>query len=395
MKKVVLVSTNAGVGMGGEAIKAYQYFCFLLENERDAILITHERCRGELEGRLPNEKIIYVPDTLWMVFCWRSKIFSGLVDPLFHLKVARLIRQHFSKDVILHYLCPISPVTPRFAPKGYTHVVGPLSGNIFYPPAFSFRQGRKAVVQQHLYKTIQKLLRFTVDNKSRANKVLVSGYERTREALRWAGIRDDRMIDVADAGISKAIEATPRIQHSGFNGEFVWIGRMIDYKGADIAIHAIAAAEKRIRLTIYGGGEQKDDLVKLASDLCVSDRVNFAGWLDHDLYAEEMSRFRGFVFPTLAEANGIVMQEAMAIGLPVITLNWGGPKGLATASEAIFVEPSSVENVVNEIARSMEQLASAPEFAEKLSVAAYSRAHKEYTWPSVASSWTTAYGDNK
>lgn len=72
------------------------------------------------------------------------------------------------------------------------------------------------------------------------------------------------------------------------------------------------------------------------------------------------------------------MGEAMALGLPVIALNWGGPAMLADASNALYVQPGSEEAVVAGIATAMKRLARDGALAESLSVAA--RAERLFAW---------------
>jgi glycosyltransferase involved in cell wall biosynthesis len=42
---------------------------------------------------------------------------------------------------------------------------------------------------------------------------------------------------------------------------------------------------------------------------------------DHAKVADALRKYRGCAFPSLAKANGIVVREAMVMGLPVIAQN--------------------------------------------------------------------------
>ncbi len=377
--------------MGGEAIKAFQYLQFLLQNGHDAYLMTHERCRDALVSEFPEDRMIFVPDTALMVFCWRSRGLNPLVNTLFHCYARRLCQRFNPAETILHYLCPISPMMQRFAPRGYRHVVGPLSGNIFYPPGFRERQGKGQRLQQRLYRPIQGFLGIVPGMMRKADRLLVSGGDRTRQALRWSRCDEARMMMVADAGVSERISEARPIDHSQTEREFVWIGRMVNYKGVDIAIRAVARSEQGAKLIIYGDGPEKPGAEALVHKLGLQDRVTFPGWLPHADYVRAMSRFRGFLFPTLAEANGIVMQEAMGLGLPVVALRWGGPTQLATDQEALFVEAADLDAVVDGFARAMDQLISDTDLAKDMSERARTRAMSKYTWPVVAESWMKSY----
>ena len=388
--KLLVVSTNAAQTMGGEAMKALQYMQQLLADGRDATLITHERCRDALAGELPADRVIYVRDSTLMKACWRTPGLARFVNSFFHVEVARICRGFDPAQVVIHYLCPISPVEQRFPPKGYCYVIGPLSGNIFYPQGFQHLAEKSLRLQQRVYRPLQKALGLVSRQFARADRVLVSGYMRTREALGWAGCPEARMRDVWDAGLSDDLFARPRVCPAENPAHFVWIGRMVPYKGADLAIRALSQAPQEARLTLYGDGPQRAALEALVRDLGLSERVTFAGWLAHEDLSQELGQYRALLFPSLKEANGIIVQECMAIGLPVVPLRWGGPLGLATDDEALFVEAHDPAQVVRDLAAAIVELTQQPERAEALSKAARIKAEAAFPWAQVAQSWYAA-----
>jgi glycosyltransferase involved in cell wall biosynthesis len=181
------------------------------------------------------------------------------------------------------------------------------------------------------------------------------------------------------------------VVHDRKNGEFAYIGRLVDYKGTDLAIEALTQCPEEVRLTVFGEGPELSRLKRLVRTLGLSDRVTFAGWLRNEEFSREMSRFRGFVFPTMREANGIVMQEAMMLGLPVITLRWGGPTALADDGSACFVDPVGHDETVRGLADHMTRLAEDPELADRISRNARRIAEERYRWETVAASWAAHY----
>lgn len=250
--------------------------------------------------------------------------------------------------------------------------------------------GKSLRLQQRIYRPLQKALRLVSRQFARADRVLVSGYMRTREALGWAGCPEARMRDVWDAGLSDDLFARPRVCPAENPAHFVWIGRMVPYKGADLAIRALSQAPQEARLTLYGDGPQRAALEALVRDLGLSERVTFAGWLAHEDLSQELGQYRALLFPSLKEANGIIVQECMAIGLPVVPLRWGGPLGLATDDEALFVEAHDPTQVVRDLAAAIVELTQEPERAEALSKAARIKAEAAFPWAQVAQSWYAA-----
>lgn len=394
-RRVFLIAQRFGHSAGGEAIKAQQYAEFLLENGHDVTVFTHARSLGHGLS-LPLSRLRTIPDTWFQRFAWRVAPLRGLLSPYFHLKARQLVLAEAATGgppPVLHYISPVSPVAPRFPPSGFEVVLGPLTGNIYYPPAFRARMSGMDRLRERLHAVSQTILGRILPEKRRMRRILVSGYERTRVSLRLARVAEEQMVDVVDSGVSPAIFARPRLVHHGENPRFVCSGRLVDHKGIDLAIRALSRTDADLRLDIYGDGDKRAALEALVRDLGLGARVTFKGWLPrHEDLLNALGQYRGYVFPSLAEANGIVMQEAMALGLPVITLNWGGPAMLAEAGSALYIQPDSEEAAVAGIATAMVRLARDGALAESLSMAARARAERLFTWPAVAQSWQRVYG---
>jgi glycosyltransferase involved in cell wall biosynthesis len=393
---IVLIAKHIGINSGGEAIKAFQFAELLIKQGVAVTVVTHQRAMDHQGAGALDADFLVVPDTGFQRALWTISPLRGLLDIHFHIAARRLILKNIppSTDVSLQYIAPVSPVMPRFLPKGYDIVVGPLTGNIFYPKAFRSRASLKFRIAEQLHALAQNTLGLVFPEKRKARVVLVSGYERTRASLKMAGVRDEQMVDVVDSGVSDLIGKRPRLTHSGVNTRFVCSGRMVDHKGTDFAIKAIAESAPDITLDIFGDGEKRAEHEALVARLGLQDRVRFLGWApDHDALLDAFSEYRGYLFPTIAEANGIVMQEAMMVGLPVIATRWGGPAMLADDDSAVYVEPEGESKMVSALAAAMERLARDPDLAERLSSNARKIAQDRYSWDAVSESWLSAgYG---
>ncbi|MFK8002818.1 MAG: glycosyltransferase family 4 protein [Polyangiales bacterium] len=392
MKTIVLIAPNVSDTMGGEAIKAFQYAKFLISQGRRVMIIAHSRCRESVESSFAPENYSIIEDEWRQALAWRSVVARPYVGYHFHRAVSERIAELFKPDeVILHYIAPVSPVVRRHPPPGYDFVVGPMTGNIYYPPGFRDRMTKNERIRALGHEAAQRLTGLVSREKGKAAALLVSGYERTRESLLMAGARDSQITDVIDSGVSGLLMDAPRLTQTGENHRFVTLGRLIPYKGYDLAIRGVAAATPKTELDIFGEGYLEPELRALAQDLGVADRVHFRGRLDNSSIGSEYANYRAFVFPTLAEANGIVMQEAMMIGLPVLTFRWGGPAMLADDDSAEFIEPKSEAQVVRELAQGMDRLATDPARAESLSIAGRAIAEAKFDWNKVAASWMATY----
>ena len=393
-RKIVLVSPNISEQMGGEAIKAYQFLRHLSASGADICVVTHRRSAALVKADFPEIDVRIVEDSFDQVFVWNSIALRPFISSLFFIYARRTIRAVLAEwpDAVLHYLCPVSPIQPRFPLRGANNVVGPLTGNIYYPPAFRDVEPLTDKLRRWLHYGAQRAMRALARDNRYFGRVLVSGGERTRRSLSWGGFPDDAMRDVVDSGISDAFQAHPLIRHVGENFRFMTSGRLVPHKGVQLTIEALRHVTKPIVFDVYGDGKYGPALKRLAHKLGVADKVRFLGWMEsHDALIARMADYRGYLVPSLAEANGIVVQEAMMAGLPVVCLKWGGPAMLADDASAILIEPSSHEHVVRAIAAALDALAVDPARANALAAEARLIAERRFTWDDVVREWQDAY----
>jgi len=71
---------------------------------------------------------------------------------------------------------------------------------------------------------------------------------------------------------------------------------------------------------IIGEGPEKESLFSLAKNFGLKDNIVFRDFLEYRQMIAHMKSSRVFVFPSTREGFGIVVVEAMACGLPVITV---------------------------------------------------------------------------
>ncbi|MFU7528002.1 glycosyltransferase [Qipengyuania sp. ASV99] len=129
------------------------------------------------------------------------------------------------------------------------------------------------------------------------------------------------------------------------------VGALIERKGQDIAIAALPQIEGA-RLVLVGKGEDEAHLRDLARDLKLTERVHFAGSVDHDLLPLILSAADAMVLPTINEGLANAWVEALACGTPVVTCDVGGARELIasdTAGRLVARDPDSVAAGVNEV----------------------------------------------
>lgn len=390
--RILLVAPNISRSMGGEAAKALRIFESLRALGIDVVQITHARVRKEMQAYNAQLPIHYVEDGPLQIWLYRLKLdwlLQWVGSWLLHRKAAEVARNFHPH--LIHFTSPISPTLPYFRMKGMPTVIGPLNGNILHPPAFADRETLSKRLGAWLLWPVQKLSGLLFKGKQHAH-LLVSGGERTVTALELGGCRRDQMTMTLDSGVDEILEQQERLQHEGVNMRFVFMGRLIRYKGCDLVIEALARVPEAT-LDIIGDGPERERLTLLSEQLGVADRINFVGWVPAGTpLFQRLSTYRAFLFPSLAEANGIVVQEAMMFGLPVVAVDWGGPGQLLTPDDSILIPPTDKPTVIAALARAMEHLGHDGKAADALSAAARQKAEEAgFSWPKLILNWLAVY----
>jgi glycosyltransferase involved in cell wall biosynthesis len=396
--RIILIAPNVGEQMGGEAIKALQIFRELSKVHPDTIQITHERNRAELSGRLNLQNVYYVSDTKFSLLLWHSRVLSWLIDVWFSwkaVKEAEAIAAGYdtkSSVVIIHQTEPNSPVMPRRLSHKHFNVFGPINGNIYYPKCFQHEETISAKVRRIFHMPFQHLNRIFFQGIAKADLVLCAGGFRTRRSLLTVGCKPDILIDTVDCGVAERILDRPRVKQAGVNYRFVHFGRLVFHKGTALIIESLTKTKLPICVDIIGRGPELEPCRRLAEKMKVADRVRFNDWFpSHEELLDSFGQYRGVLLPSIEDANGIVIQESMAIGLPCICLNWGGPQLLIEDGVSGFlVEPISREFIVEQIAERLDRMASDDRLAEGMSIAA-KKAAEQWRWSTVIDGWLSRY----
>jgi glycosyltransferase involved in cell wall biosynthesis len=128
------------------------------------------------------------------------------------------------------------------------------------------------------------------------------------------------------------------------HAKFLFVGRLVYYKGVDVLIEAFTGVENA-ELTIIGCGDMEKDLKAYICEHGMSDRVHLLGKVGEDRLYREFSECDVFVLPSIAksEAFGLVQLEAMAFGKPVINTNLpsGVPEVSLNGITGLTVEPGN------------------------------------------------------
>jgi len=183
---------------------------------------------------------------------------------------------------------------------------------------------------------------------------------------------------------NQAHQAAPEWVHSWWTGKKILAcGRLTRQKGFDLLLEGIAALRQKglnCRLVILGEGEERSALLERTHALGLSDRVLLPGFYPNPYPIFKVADV--FVLSSRFEGLGMVMLEAMVLGVPVVAFNCegGGPEEiLGDGSSGLLVEPLHTQ----QLADGVERLLFDHSFRSRCVVAA-SQKVRQYDAPLVA-----------
>jgi 1,2-diacylglycerol 3-alpha-glucosyltransferase len=154
----------------------------------------------------------------------------------------------------------------------------------------------------------------------------------------------------------------------------LYVGRVAFEKNIGLLIDALellAPGRPDVFLLIAGEGPAEGRLKRYASQRNYHTQIKFTGYLDR---ADELWRCYQsadcFVFGSQTETQGLVLLEALAAGLPVVSVASMGSKDVLVEGEGCRI----VENDPNDFARTLGELIDSPDDLQSLRVKARSYA---------------------
>lgn len=121
------------------------------------------------------------------------------------------------------------------------------------------------------------------------------------------------IIETKGVGIFNKSTTGKKIKISNVNKDFryLFVGRLIEVKNVEYLIQTFNKLDKK--LTIVGTGALESKLNKIAND-----NIEFRGFVDNVNINSVYVEHDIFILPSLSEAWGLVVEEAIYFGLPVL-----------------------------------------------------------------------------
>ena len=229
-----------------------------------------------------------------------------------------------------------------------------------------------------------------------------SSYRVLNKSARWAANHLDVRVAVSEAAkelasryldgdyqvLFNGIETSRYFKHDAQREQqptIFFCGRFEPRKGLEVLLGAMNHLPQHFSLWVAADGVGIDELRKLHDN---DQRIVWLGRITETDKLERLSRCTVFCAPSLrGESFGIVLLEAMAAGVPLVTTDIDGYRNVATHEvDALLVEPGSDEQLASAIGR----LVGDPVLSKKLVNAGLQRAD-DFSMQRLANEYVAIY----
>jgi glycosyltransferase involved in cell wall biosynthesis len=167
-----------------------------------------------------------------------------------------------------------------------------------------------------------------------------------------------KKFEVSPLGVDPArfAPAAPPRTADGF--ELICVGRLVPAKGQHLLIGAMGRLlrdGRQVRLRLVGDGPDRPSLERQVAELAIGGAVVFEGPVNQDRIRGLYQAADLFVLPSFAEGIPVVLMEAMAMEIPVLTTFVNGiPELIRHGIDGWLVAPSDEEGLAAAIATLMD-----------------------------------------
>ncbi len=407
-RKILILAQQNNPDWISVPLVGFQHSAALAELH-DVTLVTHYANREAiLKSEAPFQELIAISLGFWeRVYNWffhrvfkgnhGSQMLTAFRIPFywaFEYLTFRLLKKRLNArefDLVLR-LTPVAPVSPSLFAKrckrlGIPFIIGPVNGGLPWPKGYSQAEKSKEWISN--FRFLYRLLPYARSTYRDAAAVITGSSETYAEFSR----HEDKLFFMPENGIREEA-VVDRLQNPNKKGplKLIFVGRLVGFKGADVAIRSAAEMirDRRARLTIVGDGEERANLEALAKELGVE--VDFTGMLSH---AETMKHFRAadvLVFPSVREFGGGVVFEALSLGCVPIVCNYGGPGDIVVDGVTGFSIPMRGEGYTEmQITRVLQKLERFPTLLAQMSREGQRFARQELSWQGKARKMTEIF----
>ena len=398
--KILICAYNCNPNKGKEEGRGWNIPLELSNFGNQVYVLTHSDNKNVIEQALSTRSVsnlhfIYIDDPLW--FKNYTKVASKLsflrrnIWQLRYIvwlkqayKVAIQIESKQNFDVVHHLTMSVLQSGSSLWRLNKPFVIGPAGGGQIAPTAFiKYFLNRKSdeIRRSLIVKYLLPLNPSFNRTLSKTNLVLVTNPETAHLAERASAKRTELFLQ---AGLPEDY-FPPKlpIKTASQKLRLILVGAAIPRKGFCLTFEALGRVSSSVefKLDIFGVVPQQQEkfLFESIKKFKLENKVYFQGCLPWSDLRNKYLDSDVFILTSLRDTCPAVLIEAMAMALPIITLNHQGGSVLVPDDAGIKVSVTNRKETINSIAKAVEYMYQHPIERQQMSKASYDFA-KTQVW---------------
>lgn len=269
-------------------------------------------------------------------------------------RYAKFLNNKIHFDMAHHLTFGVFRDAPFLCGLKIPYVIGPVGGGEYTPKSLMCLYGSfKRRMAEHVRKFVNKVALLNPFYYLSYNKALLilTKTDETKDALGYTSFKK-KAVTSLEIGIDKTNvdNSIKRNKHV-----FLYVGRFISLKGIELTLLSFKDYHDRFdnnaHLMLIGKGYMKAKIEQFAVEYNLTDKIKIIDWIEQKELLYYYQSCGVMLFPSLHDSSGNVVLEAMSCGMPVVSLDCGGP--------AVVLGKNLKSLVVNVNDRPVSQVASA------------------------------------
>jgi len=159
-------------------------------------------------------------------------------------------------------------------------------------------------------------------------------------------------------------------------------GRLVPFKNVISVVKALKyiSSEYNYQLTVIGSGPEEKRIKNALVLLNLSNKVKFIKETTRNEVLTALSKSDIYLFPSLREGGSWALMEAMAVGLPVICLNWSGMEIITDDASAIRLPVTNPQQMPKDLASAICKLIDNPSLRNEMGMHGRERIKNVFNW---------------
>lgn len=363
--RILYIALSCGPNLGSEDAVGWNVPMDMAARGHEVYVLTRSDKREEIEAYRAVHPNLAYPEFRYQPL---SKVAEACKGPLYSLRAkmwcsdASATVCALCKDLhpdVVHQLTPVEFRAPvDLTDINAFKVLGPVGGAGDMPNAFDryLRFADRCIEGLRAHLNSRAVREPATKRAYAAFDVVMAANEETRVAVSPLCSHD--VVLHSEVAVKRLFPVMEPVQRAGNELVIGFAGRLHYRKGVAFLLDCVQRMSTPFRLLIAGDGPERERIETLVRERGLTDKVDLLGRVPYDKMAEFYRRIDVLAFPSFREATGSVIIEALAAGVPVVSLGIFGASVVLADNPGFLVGcEGSLEDIAERFAATLDAVA--------------------------------------